>query len=138
MCAWKSRMGFAIPWSLPDAGPLVRSDIQGVSRLYAECRVSLVDVPDDAVDAIFAEAVRIAGRIALHLLWRRLAGPGLRPAEEDPLVARESGKDGRLPAVQRAMISVERHRQPAEVGDIFAHGQVGIDVHAGHRFELRI
>src|SRR5690349_15829842 len=119
MCAWKSRIDpSAIGCRLPDPGALCWRDVQLVARLHLECRIPGVDVPDDAVHSVLAEAVGIAGRQALDLLRRRLAGPCLCPAEENTLVASKASDERSGLALQRRMIGVERHRKTAEIGDV--------------------
>jgi hypothetical protein len=122
----------------PDPGALLGRDVERVAGLDAERRIPVVDVVDDAVDAELAIAVRVADRRLADRFRPRLAGPGLRPAEEDALVSRQPVEDRSRLAAERQVIGVQRHRQPAEVGEILAHGELGVDVNSGDRLELRI
>src|SRR5690242_15109003 len=114
MWAWKSRIGFAIREALPDASALVRRDVKRVARFHAERGVPMIEVRDDAVHSIFAEAVRVADRIALHFLRRGLASPSLGPAKEHPLVAGEATENRSWLPVERGVIGIQCHRQATE------------------------
>src|SRR5689334_8602735 len=136
MCAWKSRMGlFAIRGPiavLPDPRAVLRRKIERVARLYLERRVPGVDVSHHAVHAVLPPAVRIADRQVADELRRGLAGPRLRPAEENALVTAKAVDHWRRLALQRRVIGVEAHGEATEIGDVLAHRQAGIDVHARH------
>ena len=74
--------------------------------------------------------MRIADDLFPHIVVGNLSAPGLRPAEEDALVAAEPVDHRRGRALERGMIGIERERDAAEVGDVLAHGQRAVDVGA--------
>src|SRR3546814_2829310 len=63
----------------------------------------------------------------------RLVAPRLRKGEEETLVAGQSVDRRRRLAAERAVIGVIGDFQPRQIGDIFAHRQVGVDEGAGRR-----
>src|SRR3954468_12617048 len=120
-----------MPLRLPDTDAFGRGYVKRVAGLDPEGGVPGVDVPDDTVHSILAVAVRIAGGEVADRLGSHLPGPRLRPAEETARVAGEAVADWCFRRGQRLMRGFVPERRPAEIGDILAHRQIGLDVHSG-------
>ena len=125
MCAWKSRIdGSAIRGSYQIRARLAGVTIQLVAGLTPKAAYQASMFRTTPLTRYLRQ---LCGSLDVMLADRvggRLAGPGLRPAEEDPLIAGQAVDHRRRLAVKRSVIGIERHRQAAEIGDILAHGRV--------------
>jgi hypothetical protein len=106
-------------------------DVKLIARFYIEGRIPRVDVANDAVDAELARRMGVAHHLLADRIVAQLAAPGLCPAKEDALVAGQSINERRRLAVQRRVIGIERQREPAQIGDVFAHRQCAVHMHIG-------
>src|SRR6185312_9951595 len=125
--------------ALPNMDALVRGEVELVARLHVECLVPGVDVPNDAVHPILAGAVLVGddllplGVLALLLL------PGLRPGDEEALVAGQPVNYRRL-AVLGDVLLVRRigRLDTRQVADVLAQRQLSVQVQIGPRVEMVI
>ncbi len=109
-------------------------EIVGVARLDPEGGVPGVDVAGGAHHA--ERRRRRAGRrpsAACRAVGARLVLPRLGEGQEQALVAGQPVDHRRRLAAQRGVVGVERHLQPAQVGDVLAHGQLAVDLAARQR-----
>src|SRR6185503_20151964 len=111
----------------PDVHALIRREIELVARLHVERLVPGVDVPDDAVDAIFLRAVRVGKELRAQRPLARLALPALGVGDEEALVAGIAVDHRRL-AVAGDVAAVGRvsRFQTAEIAEILAEGQLAL------------
>src|SRR5687767_10411520 len=95
--------------SSPDLDAFLRRAIHAIARFHAKRVVKSVDVARRTIRTKFARAVRIGHQPLQQLFVAILAAPDLRPAQEEPLLAREAIDDGGLLAGQRNLVSLEGH-----------------------------
>src|SRR5690606_8993943 len=117
----------------PDSDSLLRRSIHLVAGLRVERLMELGDVHDDRVRAVFARAVRVGEQALAQFVIAIFAGPSLRPADEEALIAREAVDDRRFLALQRQLVGAIGHREARQVGDVLAHREIAVDVQPGHR-----
>src|SRR6478736_10423363 len=105
---------------------VARPDVEGV--------IPGAEIADDAVDPIFVGAVRVGQQSCALRAFAALALPGGGVSDEEALIAGEA-VDHRRFAMTRdiAAISGISGFEPAEIGEIFAEGQVALDADAGDR-----
>src|SRR5258708_1379705 len=75
--------------------------------------------------------MRINGDETPGLAFARVLAPDLRPRDKEALFGRETVDELAFLAHQRALERLVGEGDAAEVGDVFAEGQLAVDVHAG-------
>src|SRR5262245_32130432 len=128
---WSLRRNLQARQASPDSDAIVRLEIKLVAWLYAPGLIPGVDVAHRPVNAEAGGRMRIGRDLSLECIEAGLVAPDLRPAQEDPLLAGETVEHRSWLAVERGVISVQREQKTAQVGNVLAHGQGAVDVHAG-------
>src|SRR5690606_1245547 len=122
----------------PDLHALLRRAPHPVARAHAERLMELRQVHHHRVGAVLARAVRIGEQSPAQLVLAVLAGPALRPTDEEALLPREAVDDRRLAAVERQAPGAIGHGESGEIGDVLTHGQLAIHVQPRQRAQLAV
>src|ERR1044072_1972119 len=72
--------------------------------------------------------MRIGEQTLTQIRFTIAASPDLCPAEVEPLISSEAVDRGRVLAAERCAIGVVSDSETGKVGDVFAQGQLALDV----------
>src|SRR5688572_22691405 len=122
--------------TLPNTRPLFRRDIMFVAGLDVERLVPFVGVAERREGADLAGAVRPVDDLLAKRIVPPQGPPDLRPGHEHPLFGGEAVEHRPGLAAQEVAIGFEAEMGAAEIGDILAHRDPWVDVHAGQGREV--